>query len=261
MKYQEKDCLEITIAQAQVYLLTLTRIMASIIHVPVLGGRSIPNQIKIALGILLTMLIVPTQPIPASVEIQPALAFAIAIGKEILIGTIVGFAAVLTFGVFQITGNLIGSGSGLNAGQILNPALEENGTSLDQIFVITAMLIFLVINGHYLFILGIQKSFLVIPINGTMPDFSLEVLIRMTSGLITSGVQMSIPIMATLLLSDMTLGLLSRVAPQVQIFFLGIPLKIGLGLVVLSMTLVILLPTISTLLSELAARSLRLLGG
>jgi flagellar biosynthetic protein FliR len=102
---------------------------------------------------------------------------------------------------------------------------------------------------------------LVIPINGTMPDFSLEVLIRMTSGLITSGVQMSIPIMATLLLSDMTLGLLSRVAPQVQIFFLGIPLKIGLGLVVLSMTLVILLPTISTLLSELAARSLRLLGG
>jgi flagellar biosynthetic protein FliR len=221
----------------------------------------IPTQIKIVLGLLLTMLMIPAEHIPAVAEGMPWLAFAIAIGKEMLIGTIAGFAAVVTFGIFQITGHLMGLGSGLNSGQILNPALEDNGTSLDQIFVITSMLIFLAINGHHQFILGLQKTFAVLPINSPIPDFSLQTLISMTAGLITAGVQMSIPILGTLLLTDLTLGLLARVAPQIHVFFLGLPLKIGVGLLALSMTMVALIPKITDLLGQLSARTLQLLGG
>lgn len=253
--------MEISIAQAQIFFLTITRILATIIHVPVLGGRMIPNQIKVALGFLLAILMMPGQPLPPTAASMHFLVFSVAIGKEILIGTLAGFAAVITFGVFQITGHLMGLGSGLSSGQILNPALEDNGTSLDQIFVITAMLIFLAINGHHTFLLGLHRTFSLLPINSSIPDFSMQILIRMTSGLITSGVQMSLPILGTLLLSDMTLGLLARVAPQVHVFFLGIPLKIGLGLLALTLTMMILLPNITAILSELGVRSLELLGG
>jgi flagellar biosynthetic protein FliR len=253
--------LVVSIAQAQIFFLTLTRVLATIIHVPVLGGRMISNNIKIVLGFLLAMLMLPTEHLPAIAEGLPWLAFAVAIGKEILIGTIAGFAAVLTFGIFQITGHLMGLGSGLNSGQILNPAFDDNGTSLDQIFVITSMLVFLAINGHHLFILGLQKSFTALPINSPIPDFSLKILISMTAGLITAGVQMAIPILGTLLLTDLTLGLLARVAPQIHVFFLGLPLKIGVGLLALSLTIVALIPKMSDLLGQLAARMLQLLGG
>lgn len=235
--------------------------MATIIHIPVIGGRMIPNPIKIGLGLLLAILMIPDQTLIANAENMPFFEFGVAIGKEVLIGTIAGFAAVLTFGVFQITGHLMGLGSGLTSGQILNPALEDNGTSLDQIFIITTMLIFLAINAHHTFLLGLHRTFIILPINSPIPHFSLEILIRMTSALISSGVQMSLPILGTLLLSDITLGLLSRVAPQIHVFFLGIPLKIGLGLLALTFTLAMIWPNITALLSELGARTLQLLGG
>jgi len=230
------------------------------IHVPLLGGRAIPNLVKVGLGILLTMLLLPWQSLPAAAEPLALLPFAFAIGRELLIGTLAGFAAVLVFGALQITGSLMGLGSGFAAGQILNPAMEETGSALDQLFVMTALLIFLAINGHHAFLLGLKRTFDLIPLQGPLPELSPQGLMGLTSGMITAGVQMSLPLLGTLLLSDVTLGLLARVAPQMHVFFLGIPLKVGIGLLALTVALSFILPGLSDLLRSIGERTLEILG-
>jgi flagellar biosynthetic protein FliR len=250
----------VNLLQAQLFLLALTRILAILIHVPVLGGRAIPDPVKIGLGLTFALVALPWQP-PA--EGAPALGMIemlVGIARELLIGTIAGYAAVLTFGALQTTGQLIGLSSGFSAGQILNPALEESGTALDQVILMTVMLLFLILNGHHAFLVGIQRTFALLPVNGPLPDLRLEAIVAVTAGMVTAGIQMSMPVMGTLLLTDLTLGLLARVAPQVHVFFLGIPLKVGVALVVLSISMIGLAPVIEDLFGRLAPRMLNFLG-
>ncbi len=250
----------LNMAQFQAFFLTFTRIMATLIHVPVLAGRSVPNPIKLGLGLILAILLTPLNFIEFGRLGLDLLSFSAAIAKEILIGTLCGYAANLAFGALSIAGNLIGLGSGFAAAQILNPALEEQGTPLDQILVVTSILIFLAINGHHSFLLGLQKTFEVLPINSALPRVAQEPLLRLTASLIKIGVQMSFPLLATLLLTDLALGLLARVAPQIQVFFLGIPLKIGLGIFALAIAIPALSPLIRTIFGNIAPHMLLLVG-
>lgn len=250
----------VSIAQAQLFFLALTRVFAVLVHVPMLGGRQIPNQVKVGLGILLTIVILPWQPLPPEAESIPAFAFALAIGRELLIGTLAGFAATLTFAALQIAGKVMGIGSGFGSGQIINPTLGDSGSAMNNFFLLVATLLFLVVNGHHFFLLGLQRTFEVAPLNSSLPNLSLETLLVMTAALIGAGIQLGLPVLGTVLLTDLTLGLLARVAPQVHVFFLGIPLKIGLGLIVLAMALASLFPVLSDLFHDLGLRTLELLG-
>lgn len=250
----------ISFAQFQLFILALTRVLALIIHVPVLGGQAIPNAVKIGLGALLAMVLLPWQPLPPDAPSMATLEFGLAIGRELLIGTLAGFAAVLTFAVFQIAANLMGLGSGFGAGSLLNPALENTGTAMDQMFVMMTVLLFIVLNGHHVFLQGLQQTFELLPLNGGWPLLSSDRLLRLGAGMIAAGVQMSLPVLGTVLLADLTLGLLARVAPQVHVFFLGVPLKVGVGLLALALSLTVLFPVIAALFSNLSRRMLELLG-
>jgi flagellar biosynthetic protein FliR len=250
----------VSIIQAQLFFLTLSRILSAIVFVPVLGGRSVPNPVKIGFGLVVSMIITPTLPPPANTEALSAIAYGFAMAQEVLIGALSGYAAALTFSALQMAGHLMGIVSGFSAANVLNPALEDNGTAMDQMFLITAFLVFLVINGHHMFLLGLQRTFDIVPVNSALPTLSLSNYLRMTSEFIASGVQMALPVVGTLLLTDLTLGLLARVAPQVHVFFLGIPLKIGIGLIALALTIVILAPNLESMFTNLGERTLELLG-
>jgi flagellar biosynthetic protein FliR len=250
----------VSVAQAQTFFLALTRILAIIIHVPVLGGRLVPDPAKIGLGFLLAMVMIPWQPLPPEANSIPTFAFGMAIGRELLVGTLAGFAAALTFGALQIAGEMMGLGSGFASARLINPAFESTGSALDNFFVMIATLLFLVGNGHHLFLAGLQRTFELVPLNSGLPDFSTERMIVLTAQLIAAGVRLSLPVLGTLLLTDLALGLLARVAPQVHVFFLGMPLKLGVGLVALAVALVILFPAIAELFRQLAPRTLELLG-
>jgi flagellar biosynthesis protein FliR len=253
--------LVISIAQAQLFFLALTRVLAILIQVPVLAGSLVPNQIKIGLGILLTMVLIPWNPLPAEAASMPILVFGFAIGRELLLGTLAGFSAALTFSIMQIAAEMMGLGSGFASGKILNPALDASGSAYDQFFIMTTMLIFLVVNGHHTFILGIKRTFDLIPVNSALPNLSMDGLISMTAGLIAVGLQLSLPVMGALMLTDLTLGLLARVAPQVQVFFLGVPIKVAVGLIGLALVFGVLMPTLADLFQQMGARMLQLLGG
>lgn len=250
----------VSIIQAQLFFLVLSRVLAAIVFVPVLGGRSVPNPVKIGLGMVIAMVITPTLPQPTVTESMSGIAFGLAMAQEVIIGALAGYSAALTFGALQIAGHLMGMVSGFSAANVLNPALEDNGTAMDQMFIITATLVFIAVNGHHLFLLGLTRTFDLIQVNSAIPELSLPNIARIFSQFITAGIQMSLPVVGTLLLTDLTLGLLARVAPQVHVFFLGIPLKIGIGLITLAFTLIILAPNLQSMFSNIGKYTLQLLG-
>src|SRR5512138_1043918 len=102
----------ISVAQAQLFFLAFTRIMAILIHVPVLGGQNIPNQVRIGLGFVLAIVLIPWQPLAEDAVTIGFIAYGISIGKQILIGTLIGYSADLAFGAIQIAGGAMGLGSG-----------------------------------------------------------------------------------------------------------------------------------------------------
>ena len=194
----------ISVAQAQLFFLAFTRIMAIIIHVPVFGGQTIPTQVRIGLGMALALVLVPWQPLPPEAESIGFLAYAIAIGKEIIIGTLVGFAADLTFGAIQAAGAAMGIGSGFESGRIFNPTMGEAGSAFDQLFVMVATMVFIVINGHHLVLMALQRTFDVVPLNSALPFNGLEAVMRTTATFIAAGIQLALPVMTALLLTDLT---------------------------------------------------------
>jgi flagellar biosynthetic protein FliR len=248
----------VSIAQTQVFFLVFTRIMAMVIPVPVLGGQTIPAQVRIGLGIILSAILIPWQPLGPEVEELGLLAFAAGIFQEIIIGALAGFAATLTFGAIQIAGEMMGIVSGFGAGNILNPSLGSTGSALDQLFVMVGMLFFLVLDGHHYFLMAVQKSFSVIPVNTPVPFTDPTTLLTMTANLITTGVQMALPVIGALLLADISMGLLARVAPQIQIFFLGLPAKVGLGMIAVGLTFGVALPVMRDLFQKMGPRLIEL---
>lgn len=248
-----------SIQQAQFYFLAFTRVMAMIMVVPLLGSQTIPNQVRIGLGLILTAVMVPWQQVGASAQELNALGMVAGIFKEFMIGIMAGMASLLTFGAVQIAGELMGISTGFGSGRMFNPTLGESGSAVDQLFIMTGMMIFAVLNGHHSVIQAVHQSFTLIPINSEIPFTSPDKLLAMTSELITTGIQMALPVMVSIFLADLALGLLARVAPQVQVYFLGLPLKIGLGMVVFSLTFSIALPTLQSLFHNIGPRMLELI--
>lgn len=237
----------ISVPQAQLFFLAFTRIMAIIIHIPALGGQNIPNQVRIGLGLILAMVLIPWQPLPADAAEMGFIAYGIAIGKEILIGTLVGYAADLAFGAIQTAGAAMGLGSGFESSRIFNPAMGEAGSPYDQIFVMTAAMIFLMIDGHHLVLTALQRTFDLVPLNGPLPLDSLENVMTATSAFIVAGIHLALPVMTALILADLVLGLLARIAPQVQVYFLGLPVKVAAALLAMSLMFASALPYLSSL--------------
>lgn len=244
----------IALAQVQVFILAFTRIMAAAVQVPVLAGRAIPNRVRVPLGLLLAVLLVPWAPLEADVEPLGLFGFGAALVREFVLGWAIGFVAALTFGAVQTAGEYVSTGGGFAAGRVINPAFDNASTALDQLFLILASLIFMSLNGHHLVLLGIAGTFRALPVAGPLPMFSLERLLTLSQSLLTAGLMLALPVLAASLMADLTLGLLARVAPQIQVFFLEAPLKVVIVLATLIASLGVIVPGLTALMRDIGPR-------
>jgi flagellar biosynthetic protein FliR len=117
-------------------------------------------------------------------------------------------------------------------------------------------MVFLVIDGHHLVLFAIQKTCDVIPLHGSLPFNGMETIVTATSTLISAGIHLALPVMTAVILTDLTLGLLARIAPQVQVYFLGLPVKVVVALLALSMTFAVVFPFLSSLFKTMAENML-----
>lgn len=223
--------------------LCFARFIAFIYIVPFFGGRVVPPQVKVAVATALVIIAFPSLLAELPPDGSPlgfgAVGFIAMIAKEIFVGFTLGFVASLVFEAVQVAGRIADFQRGSTMSELFAPQLQENVSELGQFQFQLAIVIFLTTGAHLYFINALVRSFEFIPAlkfphleAGWTP--AAQFLTVMTGSVLSIGIQLAVPIIVTLLLTDLFFGLINRVAPQVNVFFLSMPVKMWIGIFVLA---------------------------
>ena len=233
--------------------LIFVRVLAVLLTAPLFSNRAVPAPMKIGFAALLSFLILPlpdARLVSIPTELLP---FTLMIAQEILIGVVIGFVSNLVFVGIGIATAMMGVQSGFTSANLFNPFTNVSSSALDQFYSLVAIALFLAINGHHMLIRTLFRTFDLVPLGTFVLDaVTVEQLVVLTSEVFVVGVTLALPVVGTLLLTDVGLGLLARAVPQIQVFFVGLPLKVGLGFVTLALTMNITLPVIKDYFADIA---------
>lgn len=220
------------------FALCFARFVAFVAIVPFFGGAVVPSQVKIALATALVIItypsLIPELPVDGAPIGFGAVGFIGLIAKEAFVGFTLGFVVSLVFEAVQVAGRLADFQRGSTMSELFSPQLQERVSELGQFNVQLAIAIFLLTGAHMAFIRTLVTSYEFIPAlkfphidRGFIP--AAEFVTLMTGNTLVLGLQLAIPIVVTLLLADLFFGLINRAAPQVNVFFLSMPVKMWLG--------------------------------
>ena len=216
------------------YLLILTRVTAFFVTLPLFSYRAIPATQRIIFGAILAWMMVYSIEIPA-LSIDSA--FILLVLKEAMVGLFIGVIAYIVMAAIQIAGGFIDFQMGFAIANIIDPQTGAQSPLLGQFFNSLALLLLLALNGHHLLLDGIFYSYQAVPIDQTWPAFGSELLVEYVITTFAQSFaiafQMSVPIVATLFLVDLALGITARTVPQLNIFVVGFPIKISVSFIVL----------------------------
>lgn len=221
--------------QLQLFLLVAARVGAMLMAMPFFGSRIIPTVPKIGLGLLIAFILLPTiENLPTPPE---GWLYIVAIGQEVLVGAIAGFSANIVFTAINMAGTLVGMQLGIGL-ENMAMADDNRGSTLEHVYTLLATLLFLASNSHHQVLLGIQGLFGLVPVGGFATNNLMpEKLISLSAGMFSIAIRIALPIMGTLLLADVALALLAKIVPQMNIFYLGLPVKQALAFFTIGLTL------------------------
>lgn len=223
------------------FMLVLSRVAGIFSAIPVFGGKRLPVRIRIVTIVAITLVCFPVLAITTpTVMPDDSLALIFLALREVMIGLTMAFITQIIFSAVEFSGQIIGIQMGFSISSIIDPT---NGVQTQVMAVmqsLLATLLFLSLNIHHLFIRTIVDSFRIIPLgawhlNGELVLF----LVRATSDVFVLGVRLAAPVMVALLLTSVTLGIMARAFPQMNVFMISLPLNVGIGFIVLGLTLTI----------------------
>ncbi len=220
------------------FALVISRVAGMFAALPVFGGRRLPLRIRVFAVMAVTMscypILVLTPPeMPGDTITLGMLAL-----REAMVGVALSFVTQILFSAVEYSGQIIGMQMGFTISSIIDPANGNQTQVISVMQSLLATLMFLSLNIHHLFIRTIIDSFRIIPmgvwhLNGAVISF----LTRATTDVFIIGVRLAAPVMVALLLTSVTLGIMARAFPQMNVFMISFPLNIGIGFIVLGMTL------------------------
>jgi len=230
------------------YLLVFFRIAAFISILPVFNSKTIPITSRLGLAIFITAIIVPG--LPNNYAIDPfSVQTVVLIANQILIGLLIGFSVRIIFSALETGGYMIGQTMGLGFAQMMDPANGVTIPVVSQFYTVLATLVFLLLNGHLLMLGVLVESFSTIPVGGNgLSDDGLWTLIEWSSWIFKGAVMIALPAVGALLIVNVAFGVMMRAAPQLNIFSIGFPISLMLGLFFIFITLPMFLPQFTQLL-------------
>ncbi|MBO8127214.1 MAG: flagellar type III secretion system protein FliR [Firmicutes bacterium] len=217
--------------QFNLYLLIFVRVAGIVAATPILGSRMVPNILKIGMVGLTAFFLLPVVDADPTLFGNTLSDLALVIIKEMAIGYAMGFILSLVFMVLQMAGQMMEVPMGFSMVNVLDPMLGQQVPILGQFQYVLAVVTFLTLDGHHLVLKALADSFQLVPLGGWSfwPGFT-EICIRAFSLSFRLGFQIALPVVAVLLITDVALGLIARTVPQMNVFILGFPLKIIIGL-------------------------------
>lgn len=215
----------------------LSRILGLIAAAPIFGNVNVPVQVKIGLGFFLSVIIAPL--VPALPALDPiSFQGLLILAQQFILGLAMGFAMRIVFAAVEMAGALTGMTMGLSFATFFDPQSRGQSTAIGQFFALTATLAFLAVDGHLVLISTLAESFLTLPIATSPLDVKGFYHLANWGGTIFStGLQLAMPILAALLITNIALGILTRAAPQLNIFGIGFPVTLTVGFILIAVAL------------------------
>lgn len=222
------------------FMLVLSRVAGIFAALPVFGGRRLPLRIKVVTVLMITLVCFPTLSVALPRIPTDVFSLALLVFSEVMIGLTLALITQIIFAAVEFSGQIIGMQMGLTISSILDPSQGTQTQIMSVIQTLFATLLFLSLNVHHLFIRAIMDSFRVIPLGGWHLSGELvNFLVMRTADIFIIGIRLAAPVMVALLLTTIALGIMARAFPQMNVFMISLPLNVGLGLVILGMTLTI----------------------
>ncbi len=220
------------------WLLIFTRVGSAFMVIPVFGDQFVPVQMRLLVALLISFLVTPILIGRLPTEPASPTALTVLLGSEILIGVFIGSVPRLMFGALEVAGMVIAMQTGLSNAFVFNPALASQGSLPGSLMSWLALLLILITNLHHMLILAVVHSYDIFQPGAPIP---IDDLARMVTHLVSEsfaiGVEMSAPFIATGFVFALALGVMARLAPQMQVFVVFMSVQIGYGLILFVITL------------------------
>ena len=230
------------------FFLVFLRVTGMFVVSPIFGRQNLPVYYKIGFSFFITLIIASSTPIVSPAIYGNVLEYAYYAVREFIIGASIGFIPYLMFSAIYMAGQMIDMKIGFSMVNVLDPVSNIQIPITANFYFILCMLMFITVNAHHMIILTISRSYEFIPIGRLNIDENvINTLMRLFSDIFIVGFRIAAPIVFTILLTDVALGAISKAMPQINVFMVGMPLKILVGLVIMIVTM----PTMLLILGEL----------
>lgn len=221
------------------FFFLLARLSGLFITAPIFSSRMMPGRVKALIVIMLAATLAYFVPVEYIESVNTPGLFIAALAVEIFIGYTIGFVIYAVLATIQLAGQLMDMLMGFSIVNVVDP---QSGTQIPLMGSFTqalALLCFLAIDGHHYLLQALAQSYVIVPLMGAhLPYSFLELLVEVGSYIFVVAVKIAAPMLVAIIISDVAMGFIARTVPQMNVFLVGLPLKIFLGLI----TLIVLLP-------------------
>lgn len=239
--------------QIVAFALVLLRMIAFVVSMPLFGTQNVPGTVKVLLPLVLTFVLFPTLMVGVDNKLPMdgmILAYAF---REVFVGLFLGFFCRLFFFAVSVAGELIGITSGLASAQIFNPTLGTQTNVLEQFQGLLATLLFLALNAHHVFFEGLIRSFTVLPIGHlSFNAAAAENLLRLTQVIMVLGLQIAAPIILSVFLANISMGIIGKAVPQMNVLMTSMQVTILLTMFVMLATVPLTIAHMGNILDRMA---------
>ena len=231
------------------FMFPLARLLGLFASAPLWSNRGIPVRIRLAAGLAIAMAVLPALPEMPVVPTDSLHALGI-LAHQVVIGAAIGFTMRLIMAAVDLAGEMIGLQMGLSFAVFFNPQTGGQTSVLAEFLNLLTLLVFLALDGHLLLIQILVQTFEWIPVGEAVSARGWLVIVQHASVMFTAGVLMALPMIATLLIANIGLGILTRAAPQLNLFAVGFPVTLTVGFFVLMISLTLLGPMLQRLIEH-----------
>lgn len=234
------------------FLLVLFRISALMLSAPFFGNTAVPSRVKLGLSLVITLVIYPLLPWSTVNIPTNAVAFALVVARELLIGIAIGYAARAVFAGIEMAGQLISFQMGLALATTFDPNSGHQSAVVAMFYYWAALIIFMGLNAHHWLLQAVVESYRLIGFGeATFNANTLQVMVRFLGDIFKVAVQVSAPVTVVLFFTNALLAILGRAMPQMHIFLVGLPLTLGIGLLIMVASFPAIVAFIPTLFDQL----------
>ena len=231
-------------ALAATFMLVFARIGAMVMLLPGLGEANIPVRIKLAIALLLTLIILPLHRAAYHVDTDSIFPLLVLMVHEIIIGVVLGATARVTLSALQVAGSVIAQQMGLGFVTSVDPTQGQQGVVIGNFLTMLGVTLLFATDSHHLIIAALSDSYTIFAPGDLVPSGDVaELATRAFSAAFKIGMQLSAPFLVFGLVFNIGLGVLARLMPQMQVYFVGVPLSIFAGLLILAVVLAAMMGT------------------